>query len=94
MFMDDNQHTIGLNELLDEVSRDLDEFRKKHSNDYGVKNVTLWWALERERLMVRHAGVRAVRQPRRAHLLKWLTYLFAGAFLVIASSAGSRLLVP
>lgn len=62
--MDDTRNTIGLSELLDEVGRDLAEFRRKHPGDYQLKNVTMWWELEQERLQVRHAG-KHVRRPRR-----------------------------
>ena len=53
--MDDKQETIGLTELLEEVNRDLDELRKKHSSDYNIRNITMWWDLERERLAARHS---------------------------------------
>ncbi len=59
--MSDKQTIIGMTDLLDEVSRDLDDFRKKHASDYGVKNVTLWWELERERLLIRHKEARVGR---------------------------------
>jgi hypothetical protein len=89
--MDENAHTIGLVNLLDEVSRDLDDFRKKHQSDYGVKNVTLWWDLEKERLLVRHAPsgvVRTAPGPRRRALERALRWLPAGlAALFVAQSA-------
>ena len=58
----DDKKTIGLAELLEEVDRDLDDFRKKHASDYSVKGVTLWWELERERLVLRHKDVRVARK--------------------------------
>ena len=59
--MNGRDNIIGMTDLLDEVSRDLDDFRKKHERDYGVKNVTLWWELERERLLIRHKEARVAR---------------------------------
>jgi hypothetical protein len=59
--MNGRDNIIGMTDLLDEVSRDLDDFRKKHASDYGVKNVTLWWELERERLLIRHKEARVAR---------------------------------
>jgi hypothetical protein len=63
--MSDAQGTIGMAALLDEVDRDIDELRKKHPSDYGVKNLTMWWSLEKERLVTRHGPATAVRKPRR-----------------------------
>ena len=84
--MDEQQQTIGLSDLLIEVEHDLDEFRKKHSNDYGVKNITMWWELERERLLVRHGSFAVVRKIRRAQTFKRLmAYFFAGWILHAAS---------
>ncbi len=59
--MTEKQNIIGMTDLLDEVSQDLEDFRRKHASDYGVKNITLWWELERERLLVRHKDVRVAR---------------------------------
>lgn len=67
--MDENKNSIGLHDLLDEVSRDLDDYRKKHATDYGVKNVTLWWELQKERLLLRHAPTTRVKLTSR--LRKW-----------------------
>ena len=39
--MSETQNIIGMTDLLDEVSRDLEDFRKKHASDYSVKNVTI-----------------------------------------------------
>ena len=38
--MQDATKTISLTDLLNEVDLDLDELRKKHASDYGVKNIT------------------------------------------------------
>lgn len=62
--MDTTQNTIGFSELLDEVGRDLDDYRKKHPSDYQLKTITMWWELERERLQLRHGG-KSMRKPRR-----------------------------
>lgn len=92
--MDDSKTTIGLPELLSEVDRDLDEFRKKHQGDYSVKNVTLWWELERERVLTRHASVTEVRKLRRARSLKWLmAWFLVGMVASSLLSAALRLLV-
>jgi hypothetical protein len=93
--MDDTTKTIGLTELLHEVDLDLDELRKKHSTDYGVKNITMWWELERDRLVTRHGANLAIRMIRRAHTVKRLMiYFFAGWMISTAVSAGFRLLIP
>lgn len=92
--MDDPRNTIGLTELLAEVERDLDELRKKHSNDYGVKNITMWWELERERLLARHSPTTAVQKLRRAHGLKRMLFWFsAGWATMLALNLAMRLLV-
>src|SRR4051812_10862130 len=70
--MSDAQDTIGMTELLDEVSRDLDDFRKKHPGDYNLKSITLWWDLERERLVTRHSPQTVVKNLRRARNVKRL----------------------
>ncbi len=70
--MTDAHNIIGMADLLDEVSRDLEDFRRKHAGDYSVKNVTMWWELERERLLIRHKEARVARRfmsRRRAWLL-------------------------
>jgi hypothetical protein len=59
--MSEKTHIIGLQDLLDEVSRDLDDFRRKHPNDYSLKAVTLFWELESERLLVRHQDAAVAR---------------------------------
>lgn len=93
--MDDTTKTIRLTDLLHEVDLDLDELRKKHSNDYGVKNITMWWELERDRLVTRHGANLAIRMIRRAHTVKRLMiYVFAGWVISTAVSAGLRLLIP
>ena len=93
--MDDTSKTIGLSDLLNEVDLDLDELRKKHSTDYGVKNITMWWELERDRLVTRHGANLAVRMIRRTQTVKRLMiYFFAGWIISTAVSAGVRLLIP
>ncbi len=91
--MDDKQHTIGMTDLLDEVSRDLDDFRKKHAGDYSVKNITLWWELERDRLVARHSPASVVKQLRRTQGLKLLIWFFAGWATMLAADTVIRLLV-
>lgn len=93
--MDDTQNTIGLSELLAEVDRDLDEFRKKHQSDFGVKNVTLWWELERERLVTRHGSLAAVKKLRKIQGIKrTMIWFFAGWVTMLAASTVIRLLLP
>jgi hypothetical protein len=93
-FMDDTQNTIGLMELLDEISRDLDELRKKHAGDYGMKNLTMWWELERDRLLVRHDSARIIRRRRRLHGIRRTLALFAAASLTtVVVQTAIRLLV-
>jgi hypothetical protein len=74
--MTDAKETIGITELLDEISRDLDDYRKKHPNDYGVKGVTLWWDTEKERLAMRHVPETLVKKIRRARSVKWMMVWF------------------
>jgi hypothetical protein len=80
--MDEMQTTIGMTRLFDEIDRDLDDFRKKHASDYSAKNVTLWWELERERLVVRHGEKALLRKPR--FLRGGRTLLFFAGFGVAA----------
>jgi hypothetical protein len=91
--MDENKDTIGLQALLDEVSRDLDEFRKKHAGDYGVKNVTLWWELEKERLVIRHGPESVVKKPRRVPRLRRMIWFFAGWVTMLVVNTVVRLTV-
>lgn len=83
--MGEGQNTIGLAELLDEVSRDLDEYRKKHPNDYGVKGVTLWWDTEKERLTMRHGSASVLKKSRREQRMKRLTIAYLVAWTVALS---------
>lgn len=80
--MGDAQKTIGLNELLDEASRDLDDYRKKHPNDYGVKGVTLWWDTEKERLTMRHGFATVLKMSRREERMKRLAIWFLVAWTI------------
>jgi hypothetical protein len=81
--MSDAKDTIGLTELLDEVSRDLDDYRKKHPNDYGVKGVTLWWDTEKERLTMRHGSASVLKKSRREEFMKRLAIWFLAAWTVM-----------
>lgn len=93
--MDDKHDTIGLTELLAEVDRDLDEFRKKHPSDYSVKNITLWWDFERERLVTRHGNHSVVKKLRKVQGFKRLMiWFFAGWATMLATNAVIRLLIP
>lgn len=83
--MDDNQKSIDLGALLDEVSRDLDEYRKKHANGYGVKEVTLWWDTEKERLSMRHGSATVLKKSRREERMKRLTIAYLVAWTVTLS---------
>lgn len=81
--MEGNHNTIGFQDLLDEVSRDIDEFRKKHPNDYGVRNVTMWWELERERLVTRHVPGSVIRTLRRVRSMRRLFAWFTAGWLAM-----------
>ena len=84
--MEQQHRTIGLAELLDEVTRDLSELRSKHASDYSLKNVTMWWELEKERLVMRHSPATIVW--RKARVVKRLTIGFlAGAMTALAVNA-------
>ena len=88
--MDDTAKTIGMADLLDEVSRDLEDFRRKHASDYSVKNVTMWWELEKERLLIRHKEARVARRfvsRRRV----WI--LIVGCLATFAAGAMSTILI-
>jgi hypothetical protein len=93
--MEDKPHTIGLTDLLSEVDRDLEELRKKHPADYGMKNLGMWWELERERLLVRHGPATPVQQLRRARGVRRTLVLFtAGWLAMIVIQAALRLVLP
>lgn len=79
--MSEKQHTIGLSELLDEVDNDLADFRKKHPGDYSLKNITLWWEMERERLVTRHVPTTVVKTLRKAHKARWTIACFVAGWL-------------
>ena len=93
--MEDKPHTIGLTELLGEVDRDLDDLRKKHPSDYGMKNLGMWWDLERERLLTRHGPATLVKELRRIRGVKRTLALFtAGWVAMIAAQAVLRFVLP
>lgn len=75
--MDDKPEIMGMKDLLAEVDRDLDDFRRKHEKDYSVKGVTLWWELEKDRLLVRHKDARVARR----HLSSRRAWVFAAGCL-------------
>lgn len=86
--MDSKQLTIGLQELLEEVDRDLDEFRKKHASDYSVKNITLWWGTEKERVLMRHEPDSVVKTIHELRRVKWFAAFFvAGQLVLLAAQA-------
>lgn len=92
--MDDTQETIGLTELLEEVNRDLEELRKKHSSDYNIRNITMWWDLERERLSARHSPGSVVRKVRNTWAVRrMMTWFFAGWLTMLAIQTTIRLLI-
>ena len=93
--MDDKQEIIGLAALLDEVNRDIDELRKKHPGDYSVKNLTMWWELERERLVTRHSPASVVKKLRRVQGIKRMMIgFFAGWATMLAATAILRFWIP
>lgn len=90
--MEQKHKTIGLSELLDEVTSDLAELRSKHPGDYSVKNITMWWALEKERLAMRHSPASIV--TKHAGLLKRLSIGFvAGAVTMLVANTVMKLLM-
>ncbi len=93
--MDDKQKTLGLFDLLDEVARDIEDFRKKHPNDYSVKNVAIWWDLERERLLMRHGSSAVVKRLRQMQSIKRAMLLIIAGWIAAAiASATLRVLFP
>ena len=81
--MEDKDQSIGLTTLLDEVSSDLDELRKKHPGDYSTKNLTMWWDLERDRLLARHGPASTVRKLRAVRGMKRLLAMFSAGWLAM-----------
>ncbi len=77
--------------LLDEIDQDLDEHRKRNPSDFSVKNVTQWWSLERERLVVRHGEKTVLRKPRVWRGGRTLTF-FAGFGVAVVLGLFQRLL--
>jgi hypothetical protein len=93
--MSNAQDTIGLTQLLDEVSNDLDETRKKLPGDYTIKNATMWWELEKERLLTRHGPTKAVRKLLKHRSMKRALLAFcAGCAAVVAATVLTRVLIP
>jgi hypothetical protein len=86
--MDVSRTTIGLSDLLDEIGRDLDDYRRKHPNDYQLKPITLWWELERERMSLRFHGQTVLLKTRhRLFDRRILFWLLAGwTTLLIAAT--------
>jgi hypothetical protein len=93
--MSDAKDTIGIAELLDEIARDLDDYRKKHPNDYSLKSVTLWWDMEKERLTMRHSPSTLVKKIRRVQGFKQVAIWFlAGGATMLAANTVINLLLP
>jgi len=91
--MEDEQHTIGLQDLLSQVDRDLDDFRRKHQSDYSTKNISLWWDLERERILTRHVPSTLVKKLRHAESLKRsLAFFAAGGITILLGEIALRLI--
>ena len=83
--MEANRNTIGLGDLLDQISCDLDELRRKHPGDYAMKNITMWWELEKERLLTRHSPASVVNRHRNVwRFRQWTVVFFAGCMTMLA----------
>lgn len=68
-----------------EIDRDLEDFRKKHASDYGVKNITLWWELQKDRVLARHLPATTLQKLRRVRTMKyWLGIFTAGRGTMLA----------
>lgn len=92
--MDDEKKTIGLTDLLHEVSRDLEDLCKKHTGDYQLKNVTMWWELEKERLLARHGMDASVKKWRRFFSRKsGMPWFFAGWLTMIVLQLALRAVI-
>ena len=85
---------IPLLDLLDEVNRDVVELRKKFPQDYQLKNVTMWWELERERLLLRHGSGSVLRQVSKTRHLKQVLFWMSVGWLtmVVLQVSGTMLL--
>ena len=75
--MDDTKKSIDLGDLLDEIATDIEELRKKNPNDYAVKNVAMWWSLERTMLKIRHHPASVMKRIHRKWTTKWIVIAFA-----------------
>ena len=85
--MQEDRKTIGLGELLDQITADLDELRRKHPGDYAMKNITMWWELEKERLVTRHSPASVVRRYRNPWRIRGWTIMFlAGCLMMLATN--------
>lgn len=90
----EDQQTIRLSALLDGISNDLDELRKKHPSDYNIKSITMWWELEKERVISRHSPGTLVKSMRRIQNAKRLiAYFFAGWVVMLTVNTTIRLLL-
>lgn len=87
----EERRTIGLSELLDEIDRDLDDFRRKHQGDYSVKNITLWWQMQRERLTIRHSPSCAVKLHLASGWKRTAIWFLVGATLAQTLNLMTRL---
>ena len=95
LHMDDTQYSIGLTALLDEVDRDLDELRKKNPTDYSIRNIAMWWSLERERLTTRHGPAALVKRIHRMQGVRRMAVgFFVGWATMLAVNTAIRLLIP
>src|SRR6476620_4349250 len=75
--------TIGLQQLLDEISKDLDELVQKNPKDYSNRGTVPWWMLERERVLARHLPATIVKKLRKAASVKKWLWIFSAGWLVM-----------
>ena len=93
--MNDKNNTIGLTELLDEISRDLDELKKKNPGDYSMKGIAMYWDMQREKILARHAPTTAVKKFRRVQgFRKMMTWFFAGWVVMLIVQTALRFVLP
>ena len=74
--MDDKTKSIELGDLLDEIGNDIEELRKKNANDYTVRNMAMWWALEKSMLKIRHHPASVMKRIQRKWTTRWVAIAF------------------
>jgi hypothetical protein len=75
--------TIGIQELMDEIDKDVADYKARNAGDYSVKNVVMFWQLERERVLIRHLPATLVKKARRARSVRFWLGCFSAAWAAL-----------